>query len=216
MEKVNMYLEEFVDEAVFESEKKIQAPVYSPQNDSSSMFFQTYESLLVSINVQGEKLNHPLLAFSHHWDVSTDENSVFDSLLAISSYSSEFKVLSGVANGIEVTVDLETYDNADTEAVGDGLTFVIENQEDFPLPELNGFDLEPGKAVNILVHPNLYTISEEALANFDYIDRKCVGKDELDLQYFETYGLTNCLVSAVFTEVFENCPFEDESDLFTG
>ena len=137
-------------------------------------------------------------------------------MLAISSNSSEFKVLSGVANGIEITVDLETYDNADTEAVGDGLTFVIENQKDFPLIDLHGFDIEPGKVTNIQVHPKLYRISEEALEKFNYMDRKCVAKNELDVQYFETYGLSNCLASAAYTEVFKNCPFKSEYDLTSG
>ena len=191
---------------------KIQNPVFNPLNDTSPSLLQTYESLIVSIKVQGDKFDHPLLAFDHHWNVSLD---VMYYMLAISSTSSDFKVLSGVANGIEITVDLETYDNADTEAVGDGLTFVLENQGDFPLLDVNGLDIEPGKGVNIKVHPNIFTISKEALDKFNYIDRKCVGKGELHLEYFETYGLSNCLVSATFTEVFKECQF-NKNDLATG
>ena len=196
---------------VLKSEMKIQTPVYNP-NDSFSSFFQTYESLIVSIKVQGDKFDHPLLAFDHHWNVSLD---VMYYMLAISSTSSDFKVLSGVANGIEITVDLETYDSADTEAVGDGLTFVLENKCHFPLLDVNGLDIEPGKGANIKVHPNIYTISEEALDKFNYIARKCVGKGELHLKYVETYGLSNCLVSAAFAEVLKECQFK-KNDLLTG
>ena len=116
---------------------------------------------------------------------------------------------SGVANGVEITLDLETYDSADNNIVGDGIGLVIENLEDYPLIDLNGLYIEPGKAANIQIHPKLYTISEAALNHFDYKDRKCVGDDELSLDYFESYGLSNCLVSAALTEINQSCPNAD-------
>ena len=158
--------------------------------------------VLLSIKLQEKQFSHPLLAFGNHWTVLYKQ----DSLFAIVANSSEYKLLSGVANGAQITVDLELYDNADSGAVGDGLKLVIENQDDFPLIDLNGFNIEPGKAANIQVQPKLHTISEAALDKFNYIDRKCVGKEELKIRYFERYGLANCLVSAAITELNENCP----------
>ena len=117
--------------------------------------------------------------------------------------------ISGVANGVEIILDLETYDSADNDIAGDGIGLVIENLEDYPLIDLNGLYIEPGKAAKIQVRPKLYTISEEALNHFDYKDRKCVGEDELSINYFESYGLSNCLVSAALTEISQHCPDTD-------
>ena len=114
-----------------------------------------------------------------------------------------------MANGVEIILDLETYDSADNDIVGDGIGLVIENLEEYPLIDLNGLYIEPGKAAKIQIHPKLYTISEAALNHFDYKDRKCVGDDELSLDYFESYGLSNCLVSAAFTMINQSCPDDD-------
>ena len=207
---MNSILQEKANMSVFISEAGTQAPVYSPNDSSNSMLFQSYENLLVSIKVQGERFPHPLLAFGYHWNVLVDQNQNLESSLQIFANSSGFKLLSGVANGVEIIVDLEIFDSADIEAMGDGLGLVVENQEDFPLIDLNGFTIEPGKAANIKIEPKLFTISQAALDTFNYKDRKCVGKDELVVEYFESYGLSNCLVSAALTELVENCkPLEN-------
>ena len=180
------------------------APIYKPM-DVAGSFGQNFENLLVSIRIQNEYFSHPLLAFGHLWTLN--EQAMPLQLLEVFS---KFMLLSGITNGVEVTMDLETYDSADLEAVGDGLGFVIENQEDFPLIEEHGHFVEPGRFARIQIHPKLYSISIEALANFDYIDRKCVGKNEIKMEYFETYGLSNCLVSAALSVANETCHGEGD------
>ena len=49
--------------------------------------------------------------------------------------------MSGISNGVEITLDLETYDFAPFGQVGDSLGVIIENNDDFPLVNLNGFSI---------------------------------------------------------------------------
>ena len=114
--------------------------------------------------------------------------------------------MSGLSNGIEITLDLETYDSADLGEVGSGLGVIIENEDDFPLFNLNGFSVEPGRIAKIRISPTLYGISKGALNNFEYTDRKCVGNEEINLKDFKTYSLSNCFVAAAYTEISANCP----------
>ena len=187
--------------STFSFELSNQAPVYKSE-DVEQSFGQNFENLLVSMRIQNEYFSHPLLAYGGHW---TDFKQ--ESLLEIFTNSSEFKLLSGISNGVEIMVDLETYDSADIVEVGDGLGILIENKEDYPLIELDGLFVEPGKTAMVKVYPNLYSISQNALDKFHYIDRKCVGSNELKIDYFSSYGLSNCLVSAAMTEIYDNCPY---------
>ena len=120
--------------------------------------------------------------------------------------SNDSDLMSGISNGVEVILDLEIYDSADIGEVGDGLGFIIDNKDNYPLINLNGFSIEPGKLAMIKIQPTIYSISHSAVDRFDYKDRKCVDKKEIDLGYFETYSLPNCLVAATYTEILENCP----------
>jgi hypothetical protein len=197
--------DEYVDKSTFYLQLSKQAPVYK-SDDVAQSFGQNFENLLISLRIQNEYFPHPLLAYGYQW---TDFKQ--EALLKIFSNSSQFNLLSGIANGVEIIIDLETYDSADIEEDGEGLGILIENNEDFPLMELDGFFVEPGKTAMIKVHPNIYSISKEALDNFDYIDRKCVGNNEIKIEYFSSYGLSNCLVSAAMTEIYENCNIDNNN-----
>ena len=115
---------------------------------------------------------------------------------------------SGISNGVEVVLDLEIFDSADIGEIGDGLGIVIDNKDNYPLINLNGIYIEPGKLAMIRIQPKLYSISEAAVDRFDYKDRKCVdtSNKEISLESFDSYSLPNCLVAATYTQIRENCP----------
>ena len=86
--QVNKILDENVDIAKFEKEVENQTPLYSPY-DNSTVYGQNFESLLVSIKIQGHSFSQPLLAFTHHWTALLDQPPLMDIFLN----SSEFKLL---------------------------------------------------------------------------------------------------------------------------
>ena len=115
-------------------------------------------------------------------------------------------VQSGVGNGIEAVIDLETFDNVDFGVTGDGADILVTNPGEYSLAQLKGFSASPGSAVEIRIRPEIFSITDSALS-FDYQDRKCVDTsvDKRDLLKgapgVESYSLSNCLVSAAMTEI---------------
>ena len=113
---------------------------------------------------------------------------------------------SGVKNGIEAVIDLETFDNGDFGVTNDGADILVTNPGEYSLAQLKGFSLSPGSAVEIRIRPEIFSITKSALA-FDYLDRKCVetSVDEMIVLEgspgVEGYSLSNCLVSAAMTEI---------------
>ena len=118
----------------------------------------------------------------------------------------KFPINSGLGNGVEILVDLETFNSGDLDLIGDGLDILIADKADYSLASLRGFSVGPGSAVEIVARPLLYTITQAALDNFDYVDRKCIdintdpGLDTLN-GVQGNYSLGNCLVSATLTEI---------------
>ena len=119
----------------------------------------------------------------------------------------EYESQSGVMNGVETIIDLETYDNGDLGMIGDGAYVQVTEPEDYPLAKLKGFSVGPGQAVEVHIKPSLFTITKSALNRFDYLERKCVepsvDKELEDLDGIDNndydYSISNCLVSAVVT-----------------
>ena len=115
---------------------------------------------------------------------------------------------SGVGNGMETIIDLETYDNGDRAMTGDGADIQVLGPEEYPLARLKGFSVSPGSAVEVHIRPALFGISEKALRDFDYLKRKCVEPSVDKWSNNLTKGLTtksytlsNCLVSATLAEI---------------
>ena len=108
----------------------------------------------------------------------------------------KYPIQSGVANGIEIVIDLETFDS-DLFAHGDGVEVLVTAPEDYSLTELHGFPIGPGSAVDVKINPVKFTISEDALQNFDYLERKCINIGlDLDMKTLTNYSLSNCRVGA--------------------
>ena len=130
----------------------------------------------------------------------------------------QFPTLSGVGNGVEIMVDLETFDNGNINLYGDGLDVLVTDVDDYSLTELHGFSAAPGTAVEIKINPVLHSITEAGLNNFDYLERKCVDT-EIDEQLDNldgmagNYSLSNCLVSATLTQIYKRYPTNQTSRL---
>ena len=126
---------------------------------------------------------------------------------SITPDSLRFPISSGVGNGVEILLDLETFDNGDMLVLGDGVDILLTEPSDYALPELFGFSAGPGSAVDIQIKPQLFTTTTAAL-KFDYLERKCVDVErDKALQQMEgmtgSYSLSNCLVSATLSQIYE-------------
>ena len=96
----------------------------------------------------------PILEFNNLWsEVLADETH----FVQLYSNSSHFEVKSGISNGVEVILDLEIFDSADIGEVGDGLGIIIDNKDNYPLFNLNGISIEPGKLAMIRIQPKIYS-----------------------------------------------------------
>ena len=162
------------------------------------------ETMLLRLKIQNES-NIFNMFDSHSVDVEKSSGTSFciNINIANESYPSQ----SGVGNGIEVVIDLETFDNGDLEVSGDGADILVTNPGDYSLAQLKGFSVSPGSAVEVHIRPARFSITQSALA-FDYLDRKCV-EPSVDKRAnllngthgVGNYSLSNCLVSAALTEI---------------
>ena len=146
-----------VNNSILQAEFTKQATLYNPDNGIATCG-QNLESFLVSLKIQSLSWNPPISAFSEALTLKGYEGESFPE---IQPNASDFKALSGLFNGVEIIVDLEAFDGADAD--GNGLGVIIENKDDYPLFDLSGFYLEPGKTALIKVQPNLYSATKKAL-----------------------------------------------------
>ena len=167
---------------------------------------QNFYSFITKLKIQGKTLDTENL-FQSGSSVSVELTSGSNYCPSITPDPIDFPIRSGVGNGVEILLDLETYDNGDLMVFGDGVDILITDPFDYALPELLGFSAGPGSALDVQIKPELYTTKKAAL-KFDYLERKCVDveKDEA-LQDMEgmtgTYSLSNCLVSASLSQIYE-------------
>ena len=217
-------LETMVQELLYEN------PIY---DKTSFDVGQTFETLLVSIKIQdhhdfqysrtkestlGGEVEHDFGAihgFGSDFLWTKEFNGIDSPALIILTNASWFNISSGKSKGVEVTVDLETFNNADISQEGDGLSVILENNKNQANFDLSGFTVKPGEMATIKIFPSLYDVTPAALNRFDYKQRKCVGGGEIDLDQLSltdgslvplAYSLTNCFKSAMMTELVTNCP----------
>ena len=60
-----------------------------------------------------------------------------------------FPISSGVENGVELLLDLETFDNGEFGVDEDALKILVADQHDHPLLDLNGFIVKPDDLVEL-------------------------------------------------------------------
>ena len=169
-------------------------------------FFQNLESFVMQLKIHNLTLSGKDLFNNLQSGLSLEVSTATTFCAKILPDEAQFPINSGLGNGVEILVDLETFNNGDLDRIGDGLDILVTDVADYSLASLRGFSVGPGSAVEIVARPQLYTITQAALDNFDYIDRKCIdidtdpGLDALN-GVKGNYSLGNCLVSATITEI---------------
>ena len=84
-----------------------QLPIYMSQDDDSSVVSQNFEDFLISIKDGGNTSIFPLIERETQWNYKLD----IYYLPCLEVYHSSSVTRSGQSNGMEVLVDLETFDN---------------------------------------------------------------------------------------------------------
>ena len=170
---------------------------------------QNLQNLFLKLTIQGQTLP-PETIFSSSFVAVEASGSLLTLCTSITNITRVgFTSQSGVGNGIETIIDLETYDNGDLAMTGDGADVQVLGPDEYALAQLKGFSVSPGSAVEVHIRPVLFDISELALQNFDYLERKCVDpsvdkwSNNLAEGLPRSYSLSNCLVSATWTEIKE-------------
>ena len=167
---------------------------------------QNVQNLFLKLKVQNETFAAESIFYSDFVAIEPSGSSLCTSITNISREG--FTSQSGVGNGLETIIDLETYDNGDLAMTGDGANIQVLGPDEYPLAQLKGFSVSPGSAVEVHIRPALFSISEKAL-DFDYLKRKCVepsvdkGSTNLATGLTRSYTLSNCLVSATMAEIKE-------------
>ena len=165
---------------------------------------QNLMDMILKLKIQGKTVEGNVYANS---EATFPEESGTSICTSISAAEEGYKSLSGVRNGVETIIDLETFDNGDLAITGDGAYIQVTEPKDYPLAQLRGFSVGPGSAVDVHIRPALFRITNSALDRFGYLERKCAnpsldkGLEDLDGMVGDYYSLSNCLVSAAVTEM---------------
>ena len=178
---------------------------------------QNFNALLMKMKIQDDILSGSSW-FEANSSLSIEVTSGVSYCVKILPDDARYPIRSGIGNGIDILLDLETFDNGDLQVLGDGLDVLVTDQGDYSLPKLNGLSVGPGSFMEIEIKPSMVTITEAALA-FDYHDRKCVDpfRDTAlkDLDGLTgNYSLSNCLVSATLTQIYDTCPGLNETSSY--
>ena len=178
-----------------------------PERDLACVFAiskgQNLIMMLLSLRIRGKIL--PENPFKASRSVSVEKSAGTTFCIGVNISNEGFSSRSGAGNGIEMIVDLETFDNGDISVVGDGADIQVTDPRDNSLVQLRGVSVSPGTSVNVKIRPNLFSITEGALG-FNYIDRKCIEPSvDKDLNYVDRqtgrYSLSNCLFAATLDEI---------------
>ena len=115
------------------------------QDEEWSVVSQNFEDFFISIKDGGNTSIYPLIDRQDQWDYKLD----IYYLPCLEVYHSSSLTRSGQANGLELTIDLETFDNADAEVDYDALQVIIQNKDNFPIFDIHGLSIKPGEMSKI-------------------------------------------------------------------
>jgi len=85
---------------------------------------QNFYTLITKLKIQGQTVDNKNL-FQNGSSVSVELTSGSDYCPSITPDPTDFPIRSGVSNGVEILLDLETYDNGDLMVFGDGVDILI-------------------------------------------------------------------------------------------
>ena len=159
--------------------------------------------MIMKVDIQTDSFTGDQL-FSEDSGLSVEKSTATRYCVKIVPDLLKFPIGSGIANGVEVLLDLETFDNGDQRVDADGVNILVTDANDYSLTELKGFPVGPGSAVDVKINPVKFTISENALKNFGYLERKCIDtRFDRRMTTVNNYSLSNCLVKATLSEIYK-------------
>ena len=170
---------------------------------------QTLFSMFTKLKIQNESVKGHIFKNSNSTYPEFSSGTYF--CVSIDIANEGYPSQSGVGNGIESIIDLETFDNGeigDSVTTGDGADIQVTDRGDYSLAQLKGFSVGPGFAVQVHIRPTLFSITEQALHKFDYLERNCVEPSiDQELNNLDgmigNYTLSNCLVSVTMTNIYK-------------
>ena len=189
---------------------RLQTPAYST-GDCCLTYAQSFESLVLGVKIQDTVLPHPADVFGQYNDTGADVSLEYEgassTCLRISPNQADFPIRSGVGNGVQILLDLETFDNAHLGMSEDALKILVADNNEYSLLDLNGFTIQPGLAATIKIHPVLYSATPVTLDRFSDYDRRCVDTRSPEARDMAglPYSLSNCLLAATLEQVYANC-----------
>ena len=123
-----------------------QLPIYMSQDDDDwSVVSQNFEDFLISIKDGGNTSIFPLIERQTQWNYKLD----IYYLPSLEVYHSSWLTRSGQSNGLELMLDLETFDSADAGVDYDALQVIIQNKDSFPIFDIHGLSIKPGEMSKI-------------------------------------------------------------------
>ena len=189
---------------------KSYAKIFCPGHECNSFSFllalaigQNLLDMFLTLKVHNNTFTHDTLVKS---GATYPELSGTSLCATISPFEGGYPIDTGVLNGIEAILDLETFDNGDLTSIEDGAYVQVLDPFDYALPHLKGFSIGPGSSVDVHIRPALYGITQTALKRFHYLQRRCADRffdnwtEDLNGMIGE-YSLSNCLLSATWTQI---------------
>ena len=112
-------------------------------------FGPSLETLIVSVKIGEELLKHEDAIKMYNILWTQEDNGITPITAMVLTANSARPTSNGRSNGLEMTLDLETFNNADFMQPGDGLRVVLENNDNLPNFDINGFFVQPGQLATI-------------------------------------------------------------------
>ena len=182
--------------------------VYRSRCADNLLRAQNFESMMMQVKIQNTTIMSDAM-FIEGSGLFVEVSTATSYCVKVLQDPAKFPVRSGIGNGVEILLDLETFDNGDQEVLGDGVSIVVADGEDYTLSDLNSFSIGPGSATEIQIRPVITSITPAALHNYDYTQRRCVdttidiGLNNIVELTGISYSLSNCLVAAAIHEIYK-------------
>ena len=107
----------------------------------SLMQGQNLESFMVQLKVHNMTFSGSGLFDDENSGLSMEISTATSYCARISPDTARYPIRSGVSNGVEILVDLETFENGNLDLLGDGLEVLVTGNLDYSLDQLLGFSV---------------------------------------------------------------------------
>ena len=118
----------------------------------------------------------------------------------------------GQDKGLMLVLDAHT-DKVSSSSVSDnfrGFITVVDNKNDYPITEINGFLIRPGMENHVAISA-LEIMGEESIKSIDAKDRDCYFPDENSLEMHQKYSQSNCILECNLNFALDMMKLENET-----